>query len=123
MILISSRVNDTYGHIVGDKCIKSAINIVKSNMRIEDEIGRYGGDEFIIVMAETTGVKAYLAADRMRKSIEETSDPHFTISAGVASYPSDATTTKDLISAADRALYTSKENGRNRVTHIGQLYN
>jgi diguanylate cyclase (GGDEF)-like protein len=117
------EVNDTYGHIVGDKCIKSAINIVKSNMRIEDEIGRYGGDEFIIVMAETTGVKAYLAADRMRKSIEETSDPHFTISAGVASYPSDATTTKDLISAADRALYTSKENGRNRVTHIGQLYN
>ena len=74
-----------------------------------------------IVIVKQQGLK-HLAADRMKKH-EETSDPHFTISAGVASYPSDATTTKDLISAADRALYTSKENGRNRVTHIGQLYN
>lgn len=114
------EINDNFGHIVGDKCLKSAINIVKTNMRNDDEIGRYGGDEFIIVVTETTGVKAYLIADRMRKSIEEISDPHYTISVGVASYPSDATTVKELISAADRALYMSKKNGRNMVTHIGQ---
>ncbi len=114
------NINDTQGHIVGDKCIKNLVSITRSSLRGDDKLGRYGGDEFIIILPETSPVKAYLAAERFRKNIEKTNNPNITISVGVASYPLDASGSRALINAADKALYHSKERGRNTVTHTSQ---
>ncbi len=114
------EINDSHGHIAGDKCIKTLVNIAKSSLRCDDKLGRYGGDEFFVLLPDTSPVKAYLAAERFRKNVDRTNNPHFTISIGVASYPLDATNTRALISAVDKALYISKKNGRNTVTHVSQ---
>lgn len=113
-------INDTHGHLTGDKCIKNLMTIARSSFRGDDRLGRYGGDEFVIVLPGTSPVKAYLVADRFRKNVEQTNDPHFTVSIGVASFPLDGKNSKQLINAADKALYISKANGRNRVSHTGQ---
>lgn len=115
------KINDTHGHITGDKCIKNLMAIARSSFRSDDRLGRYGGDEFIIVLPATSPVKAYLVAERFRKNVEQTKDPHYTVSIGIASYPLDGKNSKQLINAADKALYISKEKGRNRVSHTGQL--
>ncbi|NLN64019.1 MAG: diguanylate cyclase [Clostridiaceae bacterium] len=114
-------VNDVHGHITGDKCIKNLVSIAKHTFRGDDVIGRFGGDEFIILLPDTSPVKAYLVADRFRKNVEKTNDPHYTVSIGVASYPLDGTNSRQLVTAADKALYHSKEKGRNMVSHTGQL--
>ncbi|MBP7176040.1 MAG: diguanylate cyclase [Thermoclostridium sp.] len=114
-------INDTHGHITGDKCIKNLMNICRNSFRGDDIIGRFGGDEFVIMLPGTSPVKAYLVAERFRKNVEQTKDPHFTVSIGVASFPLDGKNSKGLISSADKALYISKEKGRNMVSHTGQL--
>lgn len=113
-------INDTHGHITGDKCIKNMMTIAKSSFRENDLLGRYGGDEFIVLLPGTNPVKAYLVADRFRKNVEQTNDPHYTVSIGVASYPLDGKNPRQLINAADKALYTSKTKGKNIVSHTGQ---
>lgn len=114
------QINDTHGHLTGDKCLKNLVGIAKNSIRSDDLLGRFGGDEFIIIMYDTNPVKAYLAAERFRKKVEETNDPHYTISIGIASYPLDANNAGDLIKAADKALFMSKESGRNKVSYSGQ---
>lgn len=114
------QINDTYGHITGDKCLKNLVSIANNSIRGEDRLGRYGGDEFVILMYETNPVKAFLVAERFRKKVESTNDPHYTVSIGIASYPLDAKNAIDLIKAADKALYISKETGRNKVSYLGQ---
>jgi len=114
------QINDTHGHLTGDKCLKDLVNIAKNTIRSDDILGRFGGDEFIIIMYETSPVKAYLVAERFRKKVESTEDPHYTISIGIASFPLDANNVSDLIKAADKALYMSKENGRNKVSYNNQ---
>ncbi|MDD4295560.1 MAG: GGDEF domain-containing protein [Ruminiclostridium sp.] len=114
------QINDTYGHITGDKCLKNLVSIARNSIRGEDILGRFGGDEFIIIMHETNPVQAYLVAERFRKKVESATDPHYTISIGIASYPSDAGNAKDLIKVVDKALYISKEEGRNKVSLSGQ---
>jgi diguanylate cyclase (GGDEF)-like protein len=115
------KINDTHGHITGDKCIKNLMNICRNSFRGDDVIGRFGGDEFVILLPGTSPVKAYLVAERFRKNVEQTKDPHYTVSIGVASYPLDGKNSKGLISSADKALYISKEKGRNMVSHTGQI--
>jgi two-component system cell cycle response regulator len=115
------QINDAHGHIAGDNCLRKMVSIAKNSIRSEDILGRFGGDEFIIIMYETSPVKAYLVAERFRKKVESTSDPYFTVSIGVASYPTDAENTKDLVIAVDKALYMSKEGGRNKVSYLGQM--
>ena len=114
------QINDTYGHITGDKCLKNLVSIARNSIRNEDILGRFGGDEFIIIMHETNPVQAYLVAERFRKKVESATDPHYTISIGIASYPSDAGNAKDLVKAVDKALYISKEDGRNKVSLSGR---
>jgi diguanylate cyclase (GGDEF)-like protein len=114
------QINDTHGHLTGDKCLKNLVSIARNTIRSDDVLGRFGGDEFLIIMHETNKVKAYLAAERFRKKVETTNDPHYTVSIGVASYPSDAENVGELIKAADKALFMSKENGRNKVSYHGQ---
>jgi len=78
--------------------------------------GRYGGDEFIAILPDTNARQAVAIAERFRKTIDETSLPHFTISTGISSYPEDGQNVRALIEEADRNLYRSKKKGKNAVS-------
>lgn len=117
--------NDTYGHNQGDKClVKIAKTIEKSLFRSKDFCGRYGGEEFLVVLPDTGKKGAIKVAERIRRNVEALKMEHkaspfgiVTISAGVAS-TEDAgwiKTYEDLIKAADKALYNAKSMGRNQV--------
>lgn len=114
------RVNDTYGHLAGDFILKEIANIFKSSCREFDIPGRYGGEEFIILLPETNRDGAIEFAERLRKLIEgltlEYNNIKFniTISFGVAELKDDAAIA-DFIKRADEALYVAKETGRNKV--------
>lgn len=114
-------LNDTYGHIVGDKCLKQLVSVAYSTLREDDSIGRYGGDEFFIILPDQTAAQALKIADRYRQNIMEQTNPEYTISIGIATYPWDGETHKQLIKVADDGLYRSKELGRNRSSYVGYL--
>jgi len=115
-------INDKYGHLVGDVIIKTVAEIIKSNCREIDLLGRYGGEEFMVILPMTPPEGAVFAAERIRKSIESTSIKAFdevlnvTISIGISSFPQDTTVSQELIDKADIALYHSKNTGKNKVT-------
>ena len=115
------RVNDNYGHGVGDEVIKLFANILHANTRKEDLVGRYGGEEFCIVLPGVTIDQTMLIADRMRIGIAEASEekfstgPHIKTSLGVASIHDNPKDPAELNNKADSALYVAKETGRNKV--------
>lgn len=111
------HINDTFGHITGDVCIKNLVNTARSSIREKDLLGRFGGDEFVIVLPGLDIGEAKLVAERLRENVSLMKNPKFTISVGVASYPQDGSTVKELISLADEGLYVSKEKGKNMVSH------
>ncbi len=110
------RINDTYGHIEGDKVLKELSNTMKSNIRKSDAIGRWGGEEFIIVAPYTDKYGALKLANKLRRIIEEKkiNGKNVTISCGVAEFRYNEKM-KDLIKRVDEALYTAKRKGKNRV--------
>jgi diguanylate cyclase (GGDEF)-like protein len=115
-------VNDTMGHRQGDMVLAGVARILKRAVRETDLVCRYGGEEFAIVLPETSAANAGVAAENLRRLIEEAKLPalhgkplRVTISVGVASFPADATTEDELVQAADNALYAAKAGGRNRV--------
>ena len=110
-------INDTLGHIAGDLCLRTLAIIASNNIREVDYIGRYGGDEFIIVLPNLAENEAQFVAERFRNKVNETSNPKLTVSIGIATYPRDGETVKDLLSAADKALYKSKSKGKNTISH------
>jgi diguanylate cyclase (GGDEF)-like protein len=110
-------INDNLGHIVGDKCLKSLSYMVRKHIRDFDLFGRYGGDEFIIVNPNTNLKHSRIIAERLRQEVERTENPHYTLSIGISTYPEDGRTVKELILSADKALYISKDKGRNAVSH------
>jgi diguanylate cyclase (GGDEF)-like protein len=110
-------INDKLGHLAGDKCLRKLSTIGSGCLRSVDYLGRYGGDEFIILLTGMTAPQAKLSAERLRKKVSESESPRITISIGIATYPSDAFTTKELIAIADQGLYMSKNKGRNAVSH------
>lgn len=112
------KINDNLGHLVGDEAIINMARTGETAIRGQDSIGRYGGDEFIILLPNLNAIDTKVIAERLRKNIEKNSQPHFTISLGVASYPDDGQSFKELLEAADQALYKSKERGKNRVSHL-----
>ncbi|MDG5814121.1 sensor domain-containing diguanylate cyclase [Chitinispirillales bacterium ANBcel5] len=114
--------NDTYGHPVGDLVLKEIAACIRNSVRINDIPARYGGEEFAVIIPETPEKGSLSIAERIRQSIEEhvvVSENHrlkVTISVGCAVFPFHGETQQQLIDNADKALYYSKENGRNRVT-------
>ncbi len=112
-------LNDTQGHLAGDFILKKIATIARSSIRNLDILGRYGGDEFIVVLPGINATEAIFVAERFRKKVKE-ADLNISVSIGVASYPEDAKTIGELIEIADAGLYHSKKIGRNAVTHYTQ---
>lgn len=112
------RINDTYGHTVGDRVLKVVSKFFLKNIRDIDIISRYGGEEFLILLPEATKDEAYTVSERLRKKLAEfkVDDlPQLTVSLGIASYPEDGKDVEGLIKKADAALYAAKQSGRNKV--------
>jgi len=118
--------NDKYGHTVGDTILQETAEILKSNVRNDDVIARYGGDEFVIILVNAAKERAYQIAERIRRKISGASfqDPEsgttfgITASIGIATFPDDAATAKHLIDKADKAMYRVKRQVKNK----SQLY-
>jgi len=111
-------INDSLGHVTGDACLKSIANIASNNIREVDFLGRYGGDEFIIIFPSLNTNEARFVAERLKNKVSELSNPKITISGGIATYPHDGRTVQELISVADRGLYKSKSKGKNTISHV-----
>jgi diguanylate cyclase (GGDEF)-like protein len=115
--------NDTNGHLAGDRLLSKLAQLVKDTVRTDDVFGRFGGEEFLLVMPNRTAAQAMTAAGMVRKRIEEypfeggATQPlgRVTISGGVAVFPDDASEQVELMQAADNALYRAKQAGRNQV--------
>ncbi|OGS17551.1 MAG: hypothetical protein A3J83_07650 [Elusimicrobia bacterium RIFOXYA2_FULL_40_6] len=108
--------NDTEGHTAGDLILQEVAGIFKSELRKQDIVGRYGGDEFIIILSKVDKTQAKKIAEKIRLRVEsEFKAINITISAGIAEFPTDGITLDDLISCSDEALYRAKEFGKNKV--------
>ncbi len=115
------KLNDTRGHLEGDKVLMKAAALVKETLREVDVAARYGGEEFAVILPDTAKAGAAVVAERIRSRIADhfqrrRGGPKVTTSGGVASYPEDAETIEDLIKRADEGLYRSKAGGKNRIT-------
>ncbi len=113
------RLNDEFGHLLGDEVLRNVSSILKLQLRKMDMVCRYGGEEFAVVVPETTGENALTVAEKLRRQIETHHFPGVprpvTISCGVADYPIHGLTRDEVVAAADAALYAAKQAGRNRV--------
>ena len=118
-------INDTYGHPVGDVVIRHLANLLVSLARKTDVVGRYGGEEFGVVLVDTDSASAELYCERVRRmaeSMEVEAEGHkvsFTVSLGVSELQPDLESHAEWVAQADQALYQSKRNGRNRYTVFG----
>ena len=116
------KFNDTYGHQAGDAVLRQVAQVLKKNVRMSDIVCRYGGEEMSIILPNTNNKEARTNAERICKAVAEkmfklsaAAESHVTISLGVATFPNDGETPKELIEEADKGLYRAKENGRNQV--------
>lgn len=115
-------INDTMGHKAGDKVLREVACLLRKNLREIDLIGRYGGEEFVIILPDTSEELAMAIGERTRLSVEAYSSRSFrdmnlylTISGGLAMFPLHASDPEALIDVADQALYSAKRQGRNRI--------
>ena len=121
------RVNDTYGHDVGDKVIVETAKVFKKLLKGLDLAVRYGGEEFVIITFNTTNEEAVMIANSIReefgKIVFNTTQESFSksLSIGVSNYPQDSTSIHEVIKFADTALYNAKETGRNKVISYQDL--
>ena len=116
------KFNDTYGHDAGDTVLRETATVLTKSIRIEDMVCRYGGEEFVIILPTADLNAAHGRAERIRAKIRELTVLHqgqslgmITISVGVAALPQHGTDPKQLLEAADAALYRAKKEGRDRV--------
>ncbi len=123
------NINNTYGHLAGDAVLAGVAAIIRDGTRNTDVAGRFGGEEFCIVLPDTGSQEAVVIAERLRERVAETEymcqtlahPVHATISIGVACFPSDAKLPFDLIHHADIAVYQAKLDGRNRVVTAASI--
>ncbi len=122
-------VNDTYGHLVGDKVLRALSDALREQLRAYDLAGRFGGEEFVILLPQTKEADAFTIAERLRAHVAGMSVPvgdgarsatfvRLTVSVGVAALEAAGGEVADLLTAADAALYVAKQTGRNK-THVG----
>jgi diguanylate cyclase (GGDEF)-like protein len=121
-------VNDRYGHLVGSSVLCELGGVLRDAVRAVDTVGRYGGDEFTILLVDTGLEGARLVAERIRSAVMERAFGSnrglrldLTLSVGLATFPSHGTTREQLIDAADKAMYLAKALGRNRVCTADDL--
>jgi diguanylate cyclase (GGDEF)-like protein len=123
------KINDSFGHPVGDEILKGLVEELMEHARDTDVVARYGGEEFAIIFPDTPGRSARDAANRLRELVEARvfavpqvgRTLHITISVGIAVYPRDGMTPAELIARADAALYFAKKNGKNQVAVAGEV--
>lgn len=116
-------VNDTYGHLAGDDVLRSVAAAMESTVREGDVVGRFGGEEFVVLLHDASRAEVAWAAERMRAAIAATRIPvqglerplRITTSVGAAVFPADGQDLDELLEQADKALYAAKHGGRNRV--------
>jgi diguanylate cyclase (GGDEF)-like protein len=118
------KINDTYGHPVGDLAIKALAEVCSNALRPHDILARYGGEEFVLTLPHTPADGARTVAERIREQVQKLEVPsdqgmvRFTVSIGVSTYAS-GEAFDQIVERADKALYVSKQSGRNRVTVAG----
>ncbi len=118
------KINDTYGHLAGDAVLKQLADILLKSLRNVDSAGRYGGEEFLVIVAAPAGEKAWQAAERIRRAVDnhtftyENSSMKVKISVGLTTISHQDKNEHSLISRADKALYQAKRNGRNQVVYL-----
>ncbi len=120
-------INDHHGHPMGSRCLAEVAKIMVKSVRDVDILARYGGDEFVVILPETTVATAHTVAERLIEAIrshvflkDEGIKAHITASLGVAGFPDHAQTKEDLIRKADEAMYRAKAAGRNRIRTVDQ---
>jgi diguanylate cyclase (GGDEF)-like protein len=115
------RINDTFGHLVGSHALAEMAQVFRRILRETDVVGRYGGDEFVIVLPETPLNGAMVIAERIRKKVEDYEfiaqnlSIRLTVSLGVANCPKHTLTAEGLIKKADAAMYRAKELSKNSI--------
>jgi diguanylate cyclase (GGDEF)-like protein len=113
------RLNDEFGHLLGDEVLRQVSSIFHQQVRKIDVVCRYGGEEFAVLLTQTNAEHAMLVAEKLRKTVELWQFPGvprtITISAGVAAFPSHGRTRDEIVRAADSGLYAAKQSGRNRI--------
>lgn len=121
------NVNDTYGHIAGDEVLRDIGKIFQETLRSFDSAGRYGGEEFLVVLVDSGDDNAKQVAERIRLAVENHSINYedqiikVTVSIGIAMVSPDDTKESSLINRADKALYAAKENGRNQTVYLDTI--
>jgi diguanylate cyclase len=116
------NINDSYGHMVGDEAIRHLSGLIRHHVRETDICGRYGGEEFTILLSDTSLKNAYIFAERLRKEVSvavvkyNDIDINYTISIGIAEVDESITSHEAWIECADAALYRAKETGRNKIS-------
>ena len=117
------KVNDTYGHQIGDVVLMKLANILQNFVRPDDTAARFGGEEFTIILSNTSIAEAKQLAEQLNRVVEQAQWEQIdslTISIGIATFTEQDTETSIILNA-DQALYASKQNGRNRATHFIEL--
>jgi diguanylate cyclase (GGDEF)-like protein len=118
------HINDTYGHAIGDLCLKEIINRIRTILRESDFLARVGGEEFVVILPATGEAQAVDVAEKVRKAVEKTEFIHdqdtlpITISVGVTAVQSTDHAPNTLFSRVDKAMYEAKNSGRNRVVQL-----
>jgi two-component system, cell cycle response regulator len=119
------KLNDTYGHQGGDEALQAVAKLLQHEVRPVDRVSRYGGEEFVVILPQTSVDSAAIVAERLRSAIathlvpvSPTESIHISVSIGFATFPDYAKSEEALISCADQALYHAKRTGRNRVVNF-----
>jgi diguanylate cyclase (GGDEF)-like protein len=118
-------VNDSYGHMAGDVVLKTIVTEINHQLREYDTLYRYGGEEFIVILPESSVEHALIVGERIRSAVSNTQiridSEHFisvSTSIGISTFPEDAREENGLLQSADQAVYAAKKRGRNRVCHF-----